>query len=95
LALKFLYNQDLVAFHYKNFNYEDFDWIGYDKTESYNEIHIGGLYNTLLYHFIATAEFRNKKSAQEIYLSSILYEPKYFKYAQSKDDLQSLFDNSK
>ncbi len=82
-------------FYYKNFDYNDFDWIGYDKTESYNERHIGGLYSTLIAQFIATAELRDKKDAQEIYFKSILYEPKYFKFTQSKDDLQSLYDKSK
>jgi len=82
-------------FYYKNFDYDDFDWIGYDKTESYNERHIGGLYTTLIAQFGATAELRDKKDAREIYFNSILHEPKYFKFTQSKDDLQSLYDNSK
>jgi len=82
-------------FYYKNFDYDDFDWIGYDKTESYNERHIGGLYTTLIAQFGAIAELRDKREAQEIYFNSILHEPKYFKFTQSKDDLQSIYDNSK
>jgi hypothetical protein len=82
-------------FYYKNFDYDDFDWIGYDKTESYNERHIGVLYNILIAQFIATTELRKKKDAQELYFNSILHEPKYFKFTHSKSDLQSLYDKSK
>jgi hypothetical protein len=82
-------------FYYKNFDYDDFDWIGYDKTESYNERHIGNLYNTLIAHFSATAELRDKKAAQQIYFNSILHEPGYFKYTASKDNLQSLYEQSR
>jgi hypothetical protein len=82
-------------FYYKNFDYNDFDWIGYDKTESYNERYIGNLYSTLITQFSATVELRDKKDAQEIYFNSILHEPKYFKFTQSKDDLHLLYDKSK
>lgn len=82
-------------YYFKNFDYDDFDWIGYDKTESYNEWHIGDLYSKLIAQFSATAELRDKKDAQEIYFNSILHEPKYFKFTQSKEDLQSLYDKSK
>lgn len=81
-------------YYYKKFSYEDFDWIGYDKTESYNERHIGGLYSTLIPQFIATSDLRGKEKAREIYYNSILSEPKYFKFTPSKDDLQSVYDKS-
>jgi hypothetical protein len=82
-------------YYYERFDYPDFDWIGYDKTESYNERHIGGLYSTLIAQFSAAAQVSDKKAAQEIYFSSILHEPKYFKYAQASNDLQALYDKSK
>jgi hypothetical protein len=82
-------------FYYESFDYEDFDWIGYDKTESYNAIHIGGLYSILIAQFTATAELRKKQEVQQLYFNSILHEPKYFKFSQNKDDLQSLYDKSK
>ncbi|TCC90219.1 hypothetical protein EZ428_13135 [Pedobacter frigiditerrae] len=86
---------DKEYFYFKNFDYDDFDWIGYDKTESYNERHIGGFYSILIAQFSAIAELRGKKDAQEIYFNSILHEPKYFKFTPSKGDLQSLYDKSK
>ena len=82
-------------YYYKDFDYDDFEWIGYDKNESYNERHIGGLYSTLIAQFSATAELKDKKAAQEIYFNSILHEPKYFKYTQSMKDLQALYNKSK
>lgn len=82
-------------YYYQDFNYDDFDWIGYDKIESYNERNIGNLYSILIAQFSATADLRDKKDAQEIYFNSILHNPKYFKFSQSKDDLQTLFDKSK
>ncbi|MEO8711657.1 MAG: hypothetical protein ABI405_06005 [Parafilimonas sp.] len=82
-------------YYYKSFDYDDFDWIGYDKIESYNDWHIGDLYNTLLAQFNATAELKDKQAAQEIYFNSILHEPKYFKYSQAMNDLQELYEKSK
>ncbi len=82
-------------FYYKNFNYEDFNWIGYDKTDLYNERHIGALYSTLIVQFSATDESGDKKDARELYFNSILHEPKYFKFTQAKDDLQFLYDKFK
>ena len=81
-------------FFYKDFNYEDFEWIGYDKKESYNERNLGTLYNVLIAHFNATAQLRDKKNAQDIYFNSILFEPKYFKYTDYKDDLKSIYEKS-
>lgn len=82
-------------FYFKNFEYKDFDWIGYNKTESYNERHIGNLYNTIIAQFSAMAELGDKKAAREIYFNSILYEPKYFKLSDAEDKLQSLYDQAK
>jgi hypothetical protein len=82
-------------YYYKNFDYEDFQWIGYDKAESYNERHLGGLYSTLIAQFSAATELKDKKAAQEVYFNSILHEPKYFQFTPSKDDLQSIYDKSK
>jgi len=84
-----------LYYYYQHFDYADFDWKGYDKTESYNERHIGSLYNILLTHYGAAAELKDKKEAQEIYFNSILHEPMYFGFSEVKDDLQFLFDKSK
>jgi len=82
-------------YSYKNFEYDDFEWIGYEKTESYNERHIGNLYTVLIAQFSASGKLGDQKLAQEIYFNSILFEPKYFKFSQLKDDLQSVYDKSK
>jgi hypothetical protein len=82
-------------FYYKNFDFKDFDWIGYEKTESYSERYIGNLYGILIAQYLATFELRSKQETQEMYFNSILSEPKYFKYSAIKDDLQFLYDKSK
>lgn len=81
-------------FSYKDFDFEDFDWIGYEKTESYKEFHINSLYEVLIPQFIAIGE-KDKKQGQEMYFSSILYEPKYFKFSKAKEDLEYVFEKSK
>jgi hypothetical protein len=79
-------------YHYKNFSYEDFKWIGHVKTELYNKRHIGDLYATLMIQFTVTATLKRYEEAQEIYLNSILHEPKYFKYTTEKESLQVAYD---
>jgi len=76
-------------------NIPDFDFIGYNKTESYNMRNIGNLYNTLIIHFTATSILRDKKSAQQIYFNSLLHNPMYFKYSKNEKDLQAIYDQSK
>lgn len=82
-------------YYYKNFDYPDFEWIGYDKKQSYKEVHLANLYNTLLAQFIATSELMSKQDAREIYFNSILREPSYFMYSMQKKELQALYDQSK
>lgn len=82
-------------FYYKNFAYPDFDWIGYEKTESYNERHIGNLYVVLFAQSQAMAEIGDKRTAERITINSILNEPKYFKFSELKDLLQKRYDSAK
>lgn len=79
---------------YKDFDFDDFDWIGYDKTELYKEVHINNFYNILISQFTAIGE-KDKKLGQEIYFNSILHEPKYFKYSKAKEDLEFVYEKSK
>lgn len=79
-------------FYYKDFDYDDFEWIGYEETESYNERHIGNFYSTLVAHFNAAADLLGKTEAQEIYYNSIMYEPEFFKYTGYGEDLQSIYN---
>lgn len=44
-----------AAFYYQDFDFEDFDFIGYEITESYKKRDINNLYDTLLGHFIASS----------------------------------------
>jgi hypothetical protein len=77
-------------FNYKDFDYEDFKWIGYDKVVKYNEWHVGDYYDVLIAQMVATDEIRGKKQGQTVYYNSILSEPNFFKYSKAKDFLQKL-----
>lgn len=78
-----------------NLDFEDFNWIGYEETKSYSEVNFGNLYVILIAQFSATSQLKSKAEVQDIYFNSILHEPKYFKYSNSKEDLQMLYDKSK
>ncbi len=80
---------------FKQFDFSDFDFIGYDKTESYKTRNIDNLYNTLIPHFTAVGEIVSKKDGQKIYYASILHEPKYFQFSSAKADLEAVYNAAK
>lgn len=82
-------------FYYKDFDYDDFEWTGYDKLEHYNIVHINNLYNTLMAQFVATTQLKGKDEGQKVYYNSILYMPQYFKYTAAKDDLEKVYEKLK
>lgn len=82
-------------YYYTNFNYPDFEWIGYDKTESYNGVHIGGFYEVLLNHLDFLVKKGQKDRAFELCKNSILNEPSLFKYSKSQKLLGDIYENSK
>ena len=82
-------------FYFTDLDFPDFEWIGYDKKESYKQKNIGNIINTLLLQFMASANEGNKYNARDVYFNSILHIPEYFKYSTQKDDLQKLYDQSK
>lgn len=83
-------------YEYTSFGFEDFDWIGYDKTESYKERHLGDLYSALTGHFSALAEKEKTDEMRNLYFNSILFIPDYFKYSGGMEkDFQQLYNQSK
>jgi hypothetical protein len=83
-------------YEYTSFDFEDFDWIGYDKTESYKERHLGSLYLALNGHFSTLAEKEKTDEMRNLYFNSILFIPDYFKYSGAMEkDLQGLYNQSK
>lgn len=82
-------------FEFTAFDYEDFDWIGYEKVESYNSRHLDTYYATLIGHYRAEAEAGDKARADMIRKRSILNEPKYFRFSSNASLLQSIFDSAK
>jgi hypothetical protein len=81
-------------YSYTDFDFDDFDWIGYETTESYKQFHINSLYEVLIPQFIAIGAI-DKKQGKDMYLNSILHEPKYFIYSKAKEDLEFVYEKSK
>lgn len=79
-------------YFYTDFNFSDFEWIGYEKIELYKESHLNSYYTGLMAHFGAVAEIKGKKKSSEIYLNSILSKQEYFKYSQFEDLLNKLYE---
>lgn len=83
-------------YEYTSFDFEDFKWIGYDKTESYKDRHLGSLFSALNGHFSALAEKEKTDDMRNLYFNSILFIPDYFKYSGGmENDLQQLYNQSK
>lgn len=83
-------------YEYTLFDFEDFDWIGYDKTESYKERHIGNVFQSVNAYFSAFAEKKETEKMRKIYFKSILFIPKYFEYSGAmENDLKEIYNQSK
>lgn len=78
-------------FYYTDFNYPDFTWIGYQKVESFNERHIGNLYEMLVIHLNLLFENNLKSEAIRLFQNSILSIPEYYKYSGLEDQLNELY----
>lgn len=83
-------------YEYTSFDFEDFEWIGHDKTESYKDRHLGSLFSALNGHFSAFAEKEKTDEMRNLYFKSILFIPEYFKYSGGMEkDLQELYNKSR
>ena len=83
-------------YEYTSFDFEDFEWIGHEKTESYKDRHLGSLFSALNGHFSALAEKEKTDEMRNLYFNSILFIPDYFKYSGGMaNDLQELYNRSK
>ena len=83
-------------YEFAAFDFDDFDWIGAIKTESYKARHLGSLYAVLDAHFAALAEKEKTTEMRKLYFNSILFIPDYFKYAgDSEKELKRLYKKSK
>lgn len=82
-------------YYYKDFNYEDFEWIGYKKLESYNQRQLGTFYGVLLNHLDLLLKNGETEKAKEMYKESILSNPTLFKYSGSQKTLNDIYDKWK
>ncbi len=82
-------------YYYKDFDFEDFEWSGYDKENSFKERSIRALYSYLIAHMNAEAELGNEEGlVRKIYVNSIMSQKKYFKYSGNKRDLKKMYKKS-
>jgi hypothetical protein len=79
-------------YQYKDFNFEDFEYPGFEKMESYFLRHLDKLYNVLIAHYNAAP---NIEYQHEFYYNSMMNEPKYFAFSYLQSELQSIYDNPK
>lgn len=79
---------------FRDFDYADFDWIGYKEVESYNSRHLNTFYTTLIAHYRAETEVGSMKVTDSIFRESILSEPKYFQFSNSSETLRSIFESA-
>ncbi|RNC85665.1 MAG: hypothetical protein ED557_02520 [Balneola sp.] len=83
-------------YEYTSFSFADFEWIGYEKIESYKERHLGDLYSSINSHFTALYTKEKDEDFRNLYFNSILFIPDYFKYSGSmENDLQVLYNQSR
>ncbi|WP_298520991.1 hypothetical protein [uncultured Kordia sp.] len=83
-------------YEYTAFDFEDFEWTGYDKKESYKKAHLKELYGALYGHFVAFAKKEKGEELRNLYFNSIFSTPDYFKYAaELEESLQQLYSQSK
>jgi len=77
-------------YYFTNFEYPDFEWVGYQKKESYNERHLNSFYELLLNHIEIEISAGEIDKAKQIYRNSILSKPDLFKYSKSEKALVDL-----
>lgn len=82
-------------YEYTSFDFDDFNWVGYDKIESYKQRHIGNVFQSVNGYFSAFADKKNVKNMRTIYFNSILSKPKYFEFSgDMKNDLKEIYSKS-
>lgn len=79
-------------FNYTDFNYPDFQWVGYKKLESYNQRHLSRYFEILLNHLNVLLENGSNDEAKLLMKNSILSEPELFQYSSSQATLRELYD---
>ncbi|MES2764744.1 MAG: hypothetical protein V4642_02675 [Bacteroidota bacterium] len=80
-------------YEYTLFSFKDFEWIGYNKIESYKERYIGNLYSVLNGHLAALSEKNQIPEMRVLYTKSVLSIPEYFQYSGGmRKQLQELYN---
>lgn len=82
-------------YEYTSFDFEDFDWIGHEKVESYKKRHIGTIYLILKSHLNAFANTEKVDEMRYLFFNSIFSVPNCFKYSGGMEqELKEIYQNS-
>ncbi|MGC3943100.1 MAG: hypothetical protein QM762_00950 [Chryseolinea sp.] len=86
----------LPYYQYTAFSFEEFDWIGYDKSKPFKQTKLSHLYSCLSAHFGALIAKGENEKARDLYVKSILSRPEYFKYAGTLEPtLKELYNKTR
>jgi hypothetical protein len=82
-------------YKFKGFGFEDFEHANDVEKSTYKTMQMEGYYSALASHFMAASEKQDIALAKDIYFSSILYTPEFFKYSGMADMLQEVYNEAK
>jgi hypothetical protein len=82
-------------YKFKGFGFEDFEHANDVEKSTYKTMQMQGYYTDLVCHFMAASEKEDITMAKDIYFSSILYMPEFFKYSGIAESLQQVYDGAK
>lgn len=82
------------------YNYTDFDYVDFkldhdSDNNTFNQRYLGGFYAILASHFSSSADLNKIDFAKNLYLNSVLHEPKYFEFTAMKSDLEEIYKKVK
>lgn len=84
---------DKPYYYFTDFSYPDFNWIGFEKTESYNTRHLGKFYTLLLNHYGFLIKNNKPDEAEELFKNSLLSQPEFFKYSGDEQLMMEFYEN--
>lgn len=82
-------------YYYTNFDYTDFKLDHDADNNTFNQRYLGGFYAILATHFSSAADVNTIDFAKNLYINSVLHEPKYFQFTPMKADLEEIYKKAK
>lgn len=82
-------------YYYTNFDYTDFKLDHDADNDTFNQRYLGGFFAILASHFSSAADVNKIDFAKNLYINSVLHEPKYFQFTPMKADLEEIYKKAK